>query len=54
DKACAIVILPFYFCRVVLVTQPKKQNNNFGGGLGDATVTQSGVWGRISQLIWLF
>ncbi|EKF05716.1 hypothetical protein FDUTEX481_00572 [Tolypothrix sp. PCC 7601] len=31
----------------------KKQNNNFGGGLGDATVTQSGVWGRIPQFFWL-
>ncbi|EKF01495.1 hypothetical protein FDUTEX481_07942 [Tolypothrix sp. PCC 7601] len=27
-----------------------RQNNNFGGGLGDATVTQLGVWGRIPQL----
>ncbi|EKE99484.1 hypothetical protein FDUTEX481_10060 [Tolypothrix sp. PCC 7601] len=32
-----------------LVTQ-QKLDNNFGGGLGDATVTQSGVWGRIPQL----
>ncbi|EKF02599.1 hypothetical protein FDUTEX481_06763 [Tolypothrix sp. PCC 7601] len=31
----------------------KKQNNHFGGGLGDATVTQSGVWGRIPQFFWL-
>ncbi|EKF05494.1 hypothetical protein FDUTEX481_01666 [Tolypothrix sp. PCC 7601] len=22
--------------------------------MGDATVTQSGVWGRIPQLFWLF
>ncbi|EKF05302.1 hypothetical protein FDUTEX481_01473 [Tolypothrix sp. PCC 7601] len=28
----------------------KKQQPNFGGGLGDATVTQSGVWGRIPQV----
>ncbi|EKF06248.1 hypothetical protein FDUTEX481_00186 [Tolypothrix sp. PCC 7601] len=32
-----------------LVLPNKKPNNNFGGGLGDATVTQSGVWGRIPQ-----
>ncbi|EKF01183.1 hypothetical protein FDUTEX481_08222 [Tolypothrix sp. PCC 7601] len=32
----------------------KKQNNNFGGGLGDATVTQSGVWGILPQFFWLF
>ncbi|EKF00669.1 hypothetical protein FDUTEX481_08817 [Tolypothrix sp. PCC 7601] len=31
----------------------KKQINHFGGGLGDATVTQSGVWGRIPQFFWL-
>ncbi|EKF02330.1 MULTISPECIES: hypothetical protein [unclassified Tolypothrix] len=31
-----------------------RQSNNFGGGLGDATVTQSGVWGRIPQFFWLF
>ncbi|EKF04860.1 hypothetical protein FDUTEX481_01020 [Tolypothrix sp. PCC 7601] len=37
-----------------LVTQQRKQSNNFGGGLGDATVTQSGVWGRIPQFCWLF
>ncbi|EKE96823.1 hypothetical protein FDUTEX481_06236 [Tolypothrix sp. PCC 7601] len=35
------------------ITQQKKPNNNFGGGLGDATVTQSGVWGRIPQFFWL-
>ncbi|EKF02596.1 hypothetical protein FDUTEX481_06760 [Tolypothrix sp. PCC 7601] len=45
--------------KITLITKPKtsystkKPNNNFGGDLGDATVTQSGVWGRIPQLIWL-
>ncbi|EKF01704.1 hypothetical protein FDUTEX481_07575 [Tolypothrix sp. PCC 7601] len=36
-----------------LVLFNKKPNNHFGGGLGDATVTQSGVWGRIPQFFWL-
>ncbi|EKF05454.1 hypothetical protein FDUTEX481_01626 [Tolypothrix sp. PCC 7601] len=47
---CPYNLLHSFFQLVLL---NKKPNNNFGGGLGDATVTQSGVWGRIPQFFWL-
>ncbi|AFY43689.1 hypothetical protein Nos7107_3098 [Nostoc sp. PCC 7107] len=33
-----------------MITQPKRKND-FAGGLGDATVTQSGAWGILPQIL---
>ncbi len=49
---CPYASVAFFFQNGI--TQQKTQKNNFGGGLGDATVTQSGVWWRIPQVCWLF